>query len=215
MAPTNPPQTQDGRSMPILPNLQAEYKEISDQQHRKRSHTVQQALEAATDRYDLLADLTSSPSMNPLITKIKEEYAKELSACSNQVTAFVNITPHPDAGLQLFNQLMSTITNLTNTLETYHLEMHPGSGDSDLIPTAAQSGNTQQKEYRTHNQTPYSITSVANLFDLSNTGTTTHKQDSDASQTLSQDSDASHHDMTRTPPPPSLLQLGDSGQVFG
>ena len=89
MAPTNPPQTQDGRSMPTFPSLQAEYNEQSDQQHHNRSHTVLQALEAATDRYDLLANLTSSPSMNPLIPKIKEEYAEELSACSNQVTAFV------------------------------------------------------------------------------------------------------------------------------
>ena len=117
MAPTNPPQTQDGRSMPTFPSLQAEYEEQCDQQHLDRSHTVLQALEAAADRYDLLSNLTSSPSMNPLIPKIKQGYAEELSACTNQVKAFIDITPSPDAGPRVFNQLMSTITSLTNTLE--------------------------------------------------------------------------------------------------
>ena len=160
-------------------SLQAQYKEQSDQQHLDRSHTVLQALEAAADRYNLLSNLTSSPSMNPLITKITKENRKELSACTDLITAFNNTTPHPDDSLQLFDQLMSRTTNLSNNLEAYHLEIHPGSGNLDLVPIAAQSGNTQQKEYRTHHPTPYSITSIANLYDLDDAFTSTHEHDPD------------------------------------
>jgi hypothetical protein len=79
--------------MPISPSLLAQYKEQSDQQHLDRSHTALQALEAATDRYNLLSHLTSSPSMNPLIPKIKQGYTEELAACTKRVKAFIDINP--------------------------------------------------------------------------------------------------------------------------
>ena len=106
----NPPQVHDDGGTPITLSLLAQYKELSDQQHIDRSHTASQALDAATDRINLLTHLTSSPSMNPLIPKIKQGYTEELSACTKRVKAFIDIIPSPDAGPRVFNQLMSTIT---------------------------------------------------------------------------------------------------------
>ena len=86
----------------------------------------------------------------------------------------------------------------------HHLEVHPGSGDSDQIPTATQFDNTQQKEYRTHHPTPYSITSIADLYDLNDAFTSTHEHDPDDP----------YYAITNTSPPPNMFNAGDSGQVI-
>ena len=99
----NPPQVHDDGGTPITLSLLAQYKELSNQQHINRSHTASQALDAATDRLNLLADLTSSPSMTPLIPKIHQGYSEELAVCTEKIKAFTDKIPPPGVGPQVFN----------------------------------------------------------------------------------------------------------------
>ena len=85
----------------------------------------------------------------------------------------------------------------------HHLEVNPGSSDSDQIPTTIHLDNTQQ-EYRTYHPTPYSITSIANLYDLDDALTSTHEHDPDDP----------YYAITNTEPPPNIFNAGDSGQVI-
>ena len=105
MAPTNLPQTWDGRSMPTPPTLQAEYTGYNDlqhlSQHQARDNTILQALETVTDKYHLLANLTNSPSNDLNIPKFLHWVLTAISDCSDLVTAFLNETPKPQNPIKI------------------------------------------------------------------------------------------------------------------
>ena len=85
----------------------------------------------------------------------------------------------------------------------HHLEVNPGSSDSDQIQTTTHLDNIQQK-YRTYHPTPYSTTSIANLHDLDDVLTPTHEHNSDDP----------YYATTNTEPTPNIFNAGDSGQVI-
>ena len=100
----NPLQVHDDGGTPITLSLLAQYQELSDQLHIDRIHTASQALDAATDRLNLLDDLISSPSLHPLtrlIPQIQLRYSEELAVCKRKVKVFIAKPVPPGVGPQV------------------------------------------------------------------------------------------------------------------
>ena len=161
---------------PTPPTLQAGYTGYNDlqhlSQHQARDDMILQALETVTDKYHLLANLTNSPSNDLNIPKFLHWVLTSISDCSDLATDLLNKIP--DADTQQFDQLMSTMANLTNILD-----MHPGPGDPDQPPSADDHDDVLTPTQKHSLSNPhYTTTTVEPKSNILNTG--------DSSQVITQ-----------------------------